>query len=341
MHDVTPVVGGIWRPAVELLRDAARLARSIRAGMAMRGLVKADLSPVTVADYAVQALAGRRLVEAWPGVPLVAEESSETLRGTEGGKAVLELVTQFVSQYASGATTDHICDWIDRGGSDNAPEFWTLDPVDGTKGYLRGGQYAVALALVKDGVPVWGGLACPGLAEDGAPDAMSGGLLAVAARGQGAWSIPLGWDPADASAWRPLAVSRCTDPARARLLRSVERSHTNEAQIEEIARRLGVSAEPVLMDSQAKYVSLAAGAGEILLRLLSPDRPDYVEKIWDHAAGWVVLSEAGGTITDMNGLALDFSQGRLMRANRGLLATNGPLHDGVLQVVRQVTGFRT
>lgn len=339
MHDVTQVVGEMWRPAVDFLRDAARLARSVRAGMAMRGLVKSDLSPVTVADYAVQALAGRRLGEAWPSVPLVAEESSEGLRTNEG-MAVLELVSQFVSRYVQSVTADDVCSWIDRGQTDNAPAFWTLDPIDGTKGYLRGGQYAVALAMVKNGVPVWGGLACPGLAEDGTPNAMSGGLLAVAARGQGAWSTPLERDPADASAWRPLTVSRCTDPARARLLRSVERSHTNEAQIVEIAHRLGVRAEPILMDSQAKYVSLAAGAGEILLRLLSPDRPDYVEKLWDHAAGWMVLTEAGGKATDMNGLDLDFSQGRLMRANRGLLATNGPLHDAVLQVVRQVTGFQ-
>ncbi|HOJ68350.1 MAG TPA: inositol monophosphatase family protein, partial [Candidatus Hydrogenedentes bacterium] len=162
--------------------------------------------------------------------------------------------------------------------------------------------------------------------------------VAVAGRGLGAWSIPLERDPADLAAWRPLSVSRCADPARARLLRSVERGHTNEAQIEQIARRLGVRAEPVLMDSQAKYVSLAAGAGEILLRLLSPDRPDYVEKIWDHAAGWIVLTEAGGKVTDMNGLDLDFTHGRLMRANKGLLATNGILHDAVLQVTRQVTG---
>ena len=338
MRDVMQVMGEMWAPVVALLRDAARLARSVRAGMAMRGLVKSDLSPETVADYAVQALVGKRLSEVWPGIPLVAEETSEGLRDAEG-KAVLELVTQFVGQYESGASAERICDWIDRGNTDNAPKFWTLDPIDGTKGYLRGGQYAVALALVQDGIPVWGGLACPGLAEDGAPDAMSGGLLAVAARGEGAWSIPLERDPADAAAWRPMTVSRCTDPARARLLRSVERSHTNEAQIEQIARRLGVRAEPVLMDSQAKYVALAAGAGDILLRLLSPDRPDYKEKIWDHAAGWIVLTEAGGKVTDMNGLDLDFGQGRLMRANRGLLATNGFLHDAVLQAVRQVTGF--
>ncbi|HOQ90512.1 MAG TPA: hypothetical protein PLX03_10280, partial [Candidatus Hydrogenedentes bacterium] len=77
MSDVTSVVGGAWTPAVRFLRDAAGIARSVRLGMAMQGLVKSDLSPVTVADYAVQALAGKRLGEGWPDIPLVAEESSD------------------------------------------------------------------------------------------------------------------------------------------------------------------------------------------------------------------------------------------------------------------------
>ena len=42
-----------------------------------------------------------------------------------------------------------ICQWIDHGGATHySDRFWTLDPIDGTKGFLRGEQYAVALALI-------------------------------------------------------------------------------------------------------------------------------------------------------------------------------------------------
>jgi len=61
-------------------------------------------------------------------------------------------VTHFVRYYAPSAHGHSaVCEWIDRGGSDYARRFWTLDPIDGTKGFLRGDQYAVALALVVDG----------------------------------------------------------------------------------------------------------------------------------------------------------------------------------------------
>ncbi len=88
------------------------------------------------------------------------------------------------------------------------------------------------------------------------------------------------------------------------------------------------------MDSQAKYAVLAAGEGDVLLRLISPSRPDYREKIWDQAAGSIVIEEAGGRITDLDGKPLDFSHGRTLAKNRGILATNGHLHDAVLARLR-------
>ena len=90
------------------------------------------------------------------------------------------------------------------------------------------------------------------------------------------------------------------------------------------------------MDSQAKYAVLAAGGGDVLLRLLSPSRPDYREKVWDQAAGSIVIEEAGGRVTDLDGKPLDFSQGRTLAANRGVFATNGALHQALLSGLRTI-----
>ena len=90
------------------------------------------------------------------------------------------------------------------------------------------------------------------------------------------------------------------------------------------------------MDSQAKYAVLAAGKGDLLLRLLSPSRPDYREKIWDQAAGSIVLEEAGGKITDLHGKELDFRTGRSLTNNRGILASNGALHGAALQALSEI-----
>jgi 3'(2'), 5'-bisphosphate nucleotidase len=85
------------------------------------------------------------------------------------------------------------------------------------------------------------------------------------------------------------------------------------------------------MDSQAKYAAVARGDAEIYLRL--PTRPGYVERIWDHAAGYAILKAAGGTITDIEGKALDFRHGRGLEKNLGIVASNGPAHGQLLEAI--------
>jgi 3'(2'), 5'-bisphosphate nucleotidase len=159
------------------------------------------------------------------------------------------------------------------------------------------------------------------------------GSLAAAVRGEGAWVASL---EREAGEFSRLHVSGRSDPAQARLLRSFESGHTNVSQIDQFADALGVQAEPVRMDSQAKYAVLAAGSGELYLRLLSPRQPDYREKIWDQAAGSLLVEEAGGQVTDLHGRALDFTAGRTLANNRGILASNLQLHAAALQALRAV-----
>jgi HAL2 family 3'(2'),5'-bisphosphate nucleotidase len=318
--------------AIEAVREATLLARSVQRQMVTAALTKGDRSPVTVADFAAQAFVARRLAEALPGSVLIGEEQSGALR-TDAGRAALDQVTRFVSQWLPPVTPDEVCDLIDRGCGDPPTDFWTLDPVDGTKGFLRGDQYAVALAWIRDGQVELGVLGCPELTDAHHPEPGGSGSLIVAAVGKGAWSQPLvpgGKRPGPSCKWNRLTVSERSQTATARLLRSVESAHTNTDEIGRLVERLGVAAEPVRMDSQAKYAVLAAGRAEALVRLLSPSQPDYREKIWDQAAGSLVVTEAGGRVTDLDGKQLDFSQGRTLAANRGVLATNCHLHEAFL-----------
>ena len=70
----------------------------------------------------------------------------------------------------------------------------------------------------------------------------------------------------------------------------------------------------------------------------SPEAPDYREKIWDHAGGVVVLEEAGGRVTDIEGNPYDFTRGRRLEGNVGLLASNGALHAAALEAIRRTAG---
>ena len=224
---------------------------------------------------------------------------------------------------AGALDAGEVCRWIDRGGaSEYRDRFWTLDPIDGTKGFLRGEQYAVALALVVSGQVVVAALACPGL------DAVF-----YAVHGEGAFVIPIEAG-AEVVAGPPVhvRVSHRDDPASVRFCESVESGHSAHGDAASVAARLGITAAPLRMDSQAKYAVVARGEADIYLRL--PTRADYREKIWDHAAGALIVAEAGGIVTDIHGQPLEFHHGRELAANRGVIVTNGRLHDRVLEAIR-------
>ena len=316
--------------AVDIVRQASQLVKRVQAEMVSPAFTKGDFSPVTVADFASQALVGRALAEKFPGQPFVAEESAAELRKPEGTDT-LEQVTGFVSASIPGSTPEKVCEWIDHGAGEPIGEFWTLDPIDGTKGFLRGDQYAVALALIVNGKLQIGVLGCPNITDGYLPDPGGKGTLAVAVRGEGAWHTTL---ESGYATFEPLQVSQVKSPERARLLRSFESGHTNIGKMDYLAEELAVEVEPVRMDSQAKYMLLAAGKGELYLRFLSSRQPDYKERIWDQAAGSLIVEEAGGKVSDLHGSSLDFSTGRTLLHNWGVLASNGHLHPQALQALR-------
>jgi 3'(2'), 5'-bisphosphate nucleotidase len=234
--------------AVNIVRESALLADLVQKEMVTGALTKEDRSPVTVADYAVQALVANRLKTAIPDAILVAEEDADALRETKE-RPTLEQIQHFVGQKIEGASANEICDWIDLGANDTVKRFWTLDPVDGTKGFLRKEQYAVALALIEDGEVQIAAIGCPNIRQAHKVDLGGEGSLIIAVRDKGTWTQSL----RKKGEWQALQVSPQIDRTRARLLRSAEAAHTDLSALDEIVQHLGIGGEPVRMDSQAKY----------------------------------------------------------------------------------------
>lgn len=312
--------------ALSAVRQASRACRAVQQSLDPHTLAKDDRSPVTVADFASQALVARALLEAFPDDPLVGEEDAAALRDPANAERLREVHARVSAEVP--VTADDVLRLIDRGSTDSArPRQWVLDPVDGTKGFLRAEQYAVALALLVEGVVQVAALACPSLPCSSDPSAAAGTLF-FAVRGAGSHAAPL----FEAGPVRPIHVSSRSEPASLRVCESVEAAHTAHDRSAELARRLGITAAAVRLDSQAKYGVVARGDAELYLRL--PTRPGYMEKIWDHAAGTLVVQEAGGTVTDVDGRPLDFGRGRELRANRGVVVSHGPCHDLVVANLR-------
>lgn len=314
--------------AMRTIIAASSLCIKVRASLIEGStMVKRDKSPVTIADYGSQAVMCRILRETFPHDPIVAEEDSQELTKPENVEILREVVRQ-VNEFFPEASPKQICSWIDWGRQEPAQRFWTLDPIDGTKGFLRGDQYAIALALIEEGEVRLGVLGCPNLHTATNLHVKGMGTLFLALRYQGTVQTDL-----KGKGQTPIRVSDISAPAEARLTESFEPAHSDHVSHQHVARRLNITTSPLRMDSQAKYAVLARGEASIYLRLPSPETPDYRERIWDHAAGSIVIEEAGGRVTDAFGRALDFSQGKRLKKNQGIVVTNGLLHDAVLQAL--------
>lgn len=308
----------LLEPAIAAVWEASRCCERIASELLdSDSQTKSDRSPVTIADYASQALILHRLKALTPDIGIVAEEGSEGLREEP---ELVERIAAFTRHFCPEVNEETLLDLLDTGNHPGGSgTFWTLDPIDGTKGFLRGGQYAVALALVEKGVPTLGVLGCPRY------DLLEGATGVVFSGGVG---IPAEFRLSESAAPRKIHSCDKLDTSAVRLCESVESAHTAHDLSAKVKKDLGLSEEVLRLDSQAKYAAVADGSAGLYLRL--PVKKGYREKIWDHAAGLAVIEAAGGRVTDLNGKKLDFSQGETLALNRGVIASNGALHPPAL-----------
>lgn len=330
------------------VRLASKLCRTVQRQLSDAEKVdKQDDSPVTVADYGAQVLVAWALQRADLGstLSMVAEEDSASLRDP-AGEGMLRRITALVNNAVVEAggeplTGDDVLRLIDLGASPGGPSgrHWVLDPIDGTRGFVGMRQYAVCLGMLQDGEVALGVLGCPNLPQarfeddDGGTAAASRsgeagrGCLFVAHRGRGAYAADL-WDPA-----APLERIRVDDVEGARFMESYESRHSDHSFTAAVAKQAGVTLPPLRMDSQVKYGLLSRGDAGIFMRF---PPPSYREKIWDHCAGFCIVEEAGGKVTDASGARLDFARGRWLDLDGGIVAAPPSVHAAVLRAVQAV-----
>jgi len=341
--------------ALLAVQRATQLTKSVFHQNAKGTLNKSDASPVTIGDFGAQALIISALQHNFPNDEIVAEEEAKDLRANAQLKELVWGLVQEAKLSDSSAeqtlggglkSADAMLDIIDKGDSKGGSKgrIWAIDPIDGTKGFLRGGQYAVCLGLMVDGDVKVGVLGCPnlpvsdseplkeGIGTDASDEEGKFGVLFSAVQGHGAQSRPLG--KGGLQEGKEISMKPISNISDATFCESVEAGHSSQGDAAAIASKLGITKPSVRMDSQAKYGSIARGAGDLYLRL--PVRKDYVEKIWDHAAGDLIVREAGGQVTDVEGKRLDFTQGRTLKNNKGVIAAPKDVHGKVIEVVKEV-----
>ncbi len=329
-------------PALEAVCTASAVSRVVQANLEeLKQITKDDRSPVTVADYAVQAIIALSLAEHLDDKDrlIVGEEDAQALRNDDQvliRKAVLQAVQTWKPQITEEQMLNAI-DHCDHDGSSDG--YWALDPIDGTKGFLRGQHYAIALGRIEDGEVVAGVMGCPNLSsEQGRPldNNDPEGVVYAASKGAGAWEFA----KCDQSSEPMRIVSSPYNPdTPLRFCESAEKGHSNRGDSGRIIDNIGTEGEPARLDSQCKYALVARGQADGYLRL--PTSKEYVEKIWDHAAGMCIATEAGAVVSDVTGKPLDFTHGYRLEENRGVICATNGLHQRIIATIDDLAIART
>ncbi|KAG8099681.1 hypothetical protein GUJ93_ZPchr0013g35967 [Zizania palustris] len=320
-------------------------------------LEKNDQTPVTVADFGVQALISLELQRSFPTIPLVAEEDSASVRSNNVlVESISSAVADNVSHVDSSLTHDEVLRAIDRGGKDvvSSSTYWVLDPIDGTQGFLRGDDtlYLVGLALLVNGKAVVGVMGCPNWANDTIADGKVGsssspldrGILTVAHVGCGTWSRRLSMVqlPMVQDTWNRCLVDSCPDIHKARFCLSdnqtwnmIPLSVLFNSTMDESNHRdeNEILISYVHSGSLCKYLTVASGRASVFVLKARTK----TLKSWDHAVGVICVEEAGGQVSDWSGKPLDLAADLTARRDicpwGGILITNGVLHDELVEMI--------
>ena len=375
------------------VQKAALLTKALSDELSSKNtLIKNDKSPVTIGDFAAQAIIISLVLNNFPNDKFIAEESSNDLVNNKYLREqilskILENNSKFDEKFDYKndklddlTTVDKILETIDLGNSDlSRPDadnrnkrFWTLDPIDGTKGFLRNDQFAICLALIENNTVQLGVIGVPNLPTDlpqilnNNPDyidtyngdlntfikdhasSIERGGLFTAINANGAYFQPLfnkinyGSDNSnflkDSNSVKINMRKNLNSASDLVICEGYEKAHSSHSTQSLIKSNLGISNTPansLKIDSQAKYCCLSKGDADVYLRL--PINETYEENIWDHASGYLLIKESGGVVTDMFGNDLDFTKGKTFKS-KGIVASNNQYHDQIIKAINEVLG---
>lgn len=292
--------------------QATRLVQTMGADAAWQ---KEDQTPLTIADLASQAILLGTIGDVRPGDRVHAEEEEESVLAGDRAERVRDVMEEVLKTTIS---PEELKDRIRYRGLGESGAKWFVDPIDGTKGYIKGLFYAIAVGRMQNGHITEAWMAVP--TGEARMEAITGRLF-VAQRGNGVRKFRC--EEGVEEKFEKLSPSDSDDRERLSVIAS--RAH-DTVDLPPAVDQSKWRVELLSMDSQAKYAALASGAAELYPRKPSKSYGAFYN--WDHAAGALLVEEAGGKVTDLEGKPLDWTRGDRLTGNTGIFAAGKPdLHD--------------
>ncbi len=264
-----------------------------------------------MADICAEVVINERLRKAFPNDCIIGEEDE-----TDCSEALLASLQQHIPSLTSKQQLESILQSPQPDAS--STRYWAVDPIDGTKGYIRGDQYAVCIALV-DGASLYSVLAALGC-----PNLM-GGVVLIAIRDFGVFRAALGEDFSQLESISE--AENCDSLQKAHFTGAFESAHTKSTELAQLMEACSNTLPLLKIDSQCKYALLALGTAQVYYRRHASgkgivlDAAEYIEAIWDNAPGVLFVEEAGGLVTDFAGNRLTFPPAKHFKVVGGIVAS--------------------
>ena len=302
---------------------------------------KPDGSPVSAADLAIQMAVTWTIRERFGSHEHIVGEEGASSVSMPGGRALLDRAVRALREaFGSRAPRDPESMVLEESAltAESWPrQWWTIDPIDGTKGFRSGRHFAICVARVEDSVPTVGALSCPTMPRSGDPmsimPAGDSGTLYGALAGAGAWSVlsrDFAGDTADAVRLvRP--SSRTWERGTGQpwvVCDSIEGGDRAE-RMRGVVSRAGFPWTTISLDSQCKYALVADGRADAFMRV--PSAKGRSENAWDHLSGLVICEEAGAFAGDLDGAPVRCANGPDLTRSRGVLACDRAISDAIVR----------
>lgn len=295
----------------------------IRKSIDISPTYKLDASPVTIADYGSQIIILYFLMRKYPLDYFMSEENLTQILIQD--KKHYENINQLVNRIVPEINIKEIISYESKERQID-DRIWAIDPLDGTKGYIHHRQFSVAIALIENKKVKVGVLACPRITNLNSKKYYDKeGYLFFAERGKGAFLMSL-----SRKVMHKIMANNENNIVDILYAESFDNSHININIHNRIANILNIKKPPVKVDSQIKYSLVASGDISFYLRF--PQLLNYKEYVWDHAAGQLIVEEAGGTVTDVLGNKFCYEKSIKLLRNTGIIASNGLIHDELVKV---------
>lgn len=294
--------------AIDIVRKASKITEWFKSH-GFQSYKKRDKSPVTLADFASQIFILSRLKEKFNEDQIFAEEESSLFSKD------IEVLIKKCFLEINFKVNEEFSSLLNYRGPRSSRQ-WIVDPIDGTKGYLRDLSYAVGIGLMQNSEPK--------ICAIGVPNYKNEQLaIFVAEQGEGAQAAY------GDKEFSPIHVSHENNLSSSVMCQSL---HHNKQWINKLAEMIGAN-KIISMDGMGKFCMVADGSADLYVREMNLD----YSFSWDYMPGDLLVREAGGTITDLNYKSLTFKEDKCKWTAPGLIASNGILHDDIISNIKKLT----